>query len=31
MGDHLRFKHAQPNMCQSPKVEDGVENKLFSS
>ena len=31
MGGHLRFKHAQPNMCHSPKVEDGVENKLFSS
>ena len=23
---HLRFKHAQPKICHSPKVEDGVEN-----
>ena len=23
---HLRFKQAQPKMCHSPKVEDGVEN-----
>ena len=22
---HLRFKHAQPKMCHSPKVDDGVE------
>ena len=27
---HLHFKHAQPNMCHSPKVEDGVENKLLN-
>ena len=23
---HLRFKHAQPKMCHSPKVENGVDN-----
>ena len=23
---HLHFKQAQPKMCHSPKVEDGVEN-----
>ena len=23
---HLRFKQAQPKMCHSQKVEDGVEN-----
>ena len=28
---HLCFKHAQPKMCHSPKVEDGVKNKLFIS
>ena len=22
---HLRFKHAQPKMCHSPKVENGVD------
>ena len=26
---HLRFKPAQPKMCHSPKVEDGVENCFF--
>ena len=26
---HLCFKHAQPKMCRSPKVENGVDN-LFS-
>ena len=25
-GPRLRFKHAQPKLCYSPKVEDGVEN-----
>ena len=30
-GQHLRFKQAQPKMCHSPKVEDGVENKFFTS
>ena len=28
---HLRFKQAQPKMCHSPKVEDKVENQLFTS
>ena len=28
---HLRFKQAQPKMCHSPKVEDGVEKKFFTS
>ena len=23
--DHLCFKQAQPKMCRSPKVDDGVE------
>ena len=27
--DHLRFKHAQPKMCHSPKVEDKVESYFF--
>ena len=26
---HLRFKQAQPKMCTSPKVENGVENIFF--
>ena len=25
------FKQEQMEMCHSPKVEDGVENKLFTS
>ena len=28
---HLRFKQAQPKMCHSPKVEDGIKNKSFNS
>ena len=24
------FKQAQPKMCHSPKVDEGVENKLFT-
>ena len=28
---HLCFKHAQPKMCHSPKVEIGVDNFFFSS
>ena len=31
MGGPLLFKHAQPNMCHSPKVDDRVYNKLFIS
>ena len=26
---HLRFKQAQPKICHSHKVEDGVENYFF--
>jgi hypothetical protein len=25
MGGQLRFNHAHPNMCHSPKVVDGVD------
>ena len=28
---HLCFKQAQPKMCHSPKVEDGIENQFFTS
>ena len=28
---HLHFKHAQPKICHSPKVENGVDNLFFSS
>ena len=28
---HLCFEKAQPKMFHSPKVENGVENKLFTS
>ena len=26
---HLCFKHAQPKMCHSPKVENGFDNLFF--
>ena len=26
----MRFKHAQPKMCHSPKYEDRVENHFLS-
>ena len=28
--DHMCFKQAQPKICHSPKVDNGVENKLFT-
>ena len=28
---HLCFKHAEPKMCQSPKVENGFDNLFLSS
>ena len=31
MAQHLRFKQAQPKMCHSPKVDDGVAIFLKTS
>ena len=28
IGAHLRLKQAEPQMCHSPKDEDGVENQI---